>query len=112
MTGDSIVMGAPAGLAPAGPRRRGGRLSAPAALTGHRDFTLLWAGQAVSQFGTRIYGVASVLWILAVTGCVPSAGVIGSVTLGAFALAQVPAGWLADRLNRRTIMVACDASSA
>jgi MFS family permease len=93
-------------------RRRGWRPGIPAALLGHRDFTLLWSGQAVSQFGTRIYGVASILWVLAVTGSVRSAGAVGSVTLGAFAVAQLPAGWLADRLDRRTIMVACDATSA
>ena len=81
-------------------------------LPGHRDFRLLWAGQAVSQLGTRIYGVAFMLWVLAVTGSVARTGLIASVSLGAFALAQVPGGWLADRVDRRHIMVACDASSA
>ena len=83
-----------------------------AALSGRRDFTLLWAGQAVSQFGTRIYGVAFMLWVLVLTGSVAETGLIASVSLGAFAVAQLPGGWLADRFDRRWIMVACDASSA
>jgi len=77
-----------------------------------RDFTLLWAGQAVSQLGTRIFGVAYMLWVLSVTGSVARTGLIASVSLAAFALAQLPGGWLADRVDRRRIMVICDAASA
>jgi MFS family permease len=96
------------------PRRRRNRDvgRVRAALSGRRDFTLLWAGQAVSQLGTRIYGVAFMLWVLVVTGSVVQTGVIASVSLGAFAVAQLPGGWLADRFDRRWIMVLCDASSA
>jgi MFS family permease len=92
-----------------GGRRLGGVRSA---LGGRRDFTLLWGGQAVSQLGTRIYGVAFMLWVLVETGSVAQTGLISSVSLGAFAAAQLPGGWLADRVDRRWIMVACDASSA
>lgn len=78
----------------------------------HRDFTLLWVGQAVSQLGSRTYGVAYMLWVMAATGSPALTGLIASVTLGAFAAAQLPAGWLADRVDRRRVMVCSDAASA
>jgi MFS family permease len=77
-----------------------------------RDFTLLWVGQAVSQFGSRTYGVAYMLWVMAATGSPALTGVIASVTLGAFTVAQLPAGWLADRADRRRVMMVSDAASA
>ena len=114
ITGESTAIALPVGVSRGVPesRHRPSTRRVPSPLRGHRDFTLLWAGQAVSQLGTRIYGVAYMLWVLAVTGSVARTGLIASVSLGAFALAQVPGGWLADRLDRRRIMVACDASSA
>jgi MFS family permease len=80
--------------------------------TARRDFALLWAGQAVSQLGSRIYGVAYMLWVMAVTGSPAQTGLIASVTLATFAIAQLPAGWITDRFDRRLIMVGCDAASA
>src|SRR5688572_16554589 len=77
-----------------------------------RDFTLLWVGQAVSQLGSRTYGVAYMLWVMAATGSPALTGVIASVTLAAFTIAQLPAGWLADRADRRRVMMASDAASA
>jgi MFS family permease len=114
ITGQSTVITLPLGAMRGVPesRLRPSTRRLPSALRGNRDFTLLWAGQAVSQLGTRIYGVAYMLWVLAVTGSVARTGLISSVSLGAFALAQVPGGWLADRVDRRRTMVACDACSA
>jgi MFS family permease len=118
VTADSAAIVVPVsvlrGVPESRPRRSRGRAlgSARTALSGRRDFTLLWAGQAVSQLGTRIYGVAFMLWVLVRTGSVVQTGLISSVSLGAFAVAQLPGGWLADRFDRRWLMVACDASSA
>ena len=114
ITGQSSVIALPMDALRSVPEPRQGPKTRrlPSALRGHRDFTLLWAGQAVSQLGTRIYGVAFMLWVLAVTGSVTRTGLIASVSLGAFALAQVPGGWLADRADRRWIMVVCDGTSA
>jgi MFS family permease len=78
--------------------------------TARRDFALLWAGQAVSQLGSRIYGVAYMLWVMAVTGSPAQTGLIASVTLATFAIAQLPAGWITDRFDRRLIMVGCEAA--
>jgi MFS family permease len=76
-----------------------------------RDFRLLWAGQAISQLGSRTYGVAYMLWVLAVTGSLAATGAVATVTLAVFTVAQIPAGRLADRHDRRLVMVVCDASS-
>jgi len=94
ITGQSTVITLPLGAMRGVPesRLRPSTRRLPSALRGNRDFTLLWAGQAVSQLGTRIYGVAYMLWVLAVTGSVARTGLISSVSLGAFALAQVPGG--------------------
>lgn len=81
-------------------------------LVGRRDFTLLWVGQAVSQLGSRTYGVAYMLWVLAVTGSAAAVGLAASCTLAAFAGTQLPAGWLVDRFDRRQVMVGTDAASA
>ena len=81
-------------------------------MDGTRDFRLLWAGQAVSQLGSRTYGVAYMLWVMAVTGSPALTGLIASVTLAAFTAAQIPAGLLADRFDRRRVMMAADAASA
>src|ERR1700741_1252467 len=85
--------------------RRGG-------LSGHRDFPLLWVGQAVSQLGSRTYGVAYMLWVLDVTGSAAVVGLAASCTLAAFAATQLPAGWLIDGFDRRRVMIGTDLVSA
>lgn len=82
------------------------------ALLKNRDFLLLWAGQAVSGLGTWISYVGLNLYVYELFGS-------GKV-LGAFMVARLlpavffgPAGgWLADRLPRRSLMMACDAARA
>ncbi|PWG66163.1 MFS transporter [Bifidobacterium callitrichidarum] len=77
-----------------------------------RDFILLVAGQGISLFGNLMLRFAMAMWVLDETG---SATVFGSI----LAISVVPmivlapfGGVLADRVNRRTIMVALDAVSA
>jgi MFS family permease len=81
-------------------------------VSSRRDFRLLWFGQAVSQLGSRTYGVAYMLWVLAVTGSPTVLGLAASTTLAAFALAQLPAGWLVDRYDRRLVMILTDIAAA
>ncbi|GIH92746.1 MFS transporter [Planobispora siamensis] len=100
---------------PAGPARGRAPASRAArflALDLGRDFALLCGGQAVSQLGSRGYGVAVMLWILASTGSPAVVGLVASFTLGVVAAASVPAGWVADRFDRRRVMVVCDGLSA
>jgi MFS family permease len=77
-----------------------------------RDFALLWGGQAVSSLGTRAANPALTLLVLALTGSPGYAGLVASVALLAFVAAQLPAGWLADRTDRRRLLIGCDIGSA
>ena len=91
--------------------RRPGRHRAPVAPLG-RDFGLLCAGQAVSQLGSRGYGLAIALWTLASTDSLAVVGLVSTTTLAVAVLARLPAGWIVDRFDRRGVMVLCDATSA
>ena len=74
----------------------------------HRDFRLLWLGQATSSVGDAIVVVALALFIVDLTG---SATDLGSV-LAAYRLPLVAfllvGGVLADRLPRHRVVVATD----
>jgi MFS family permease len=74
----------------------------------NREFTLLWSGEALSGLGSQISLVAFPLLVLAVTGSPAKAGVVGFARNLPVALLALPAGVLADRLNRKYLMVACD----
>jgi MFS family permease len=81
---------------------------ASVALHRNRDFVLLWSGQTLSSLGSQVSLVAYPLLVLAMTGSAAKAGVVGfarSAPIAAFAL---PAGVLADRVNRKRLMVGCD----
>lgn len=78
----------------------------------NRDFTVMWLGQAVSQLGSRGYGVAIMLWVLAATDSPAIVGLVSTVTLAALTLAAIPAGVIVDRFDRRRVMVGADISSA
>ncbi len=74
----------------------------------HRDFALLWVGQAVSLIGDGIYLVA-IAWLVYDISNTPSA--LGIVGLG-WTLPQVAAllfaGVLTDRFERRRLLVIAD----
>ncbi|MEU4556699.1 MFS transporter [Micromonospora violae] len=75
----------------------------------HRDFRLLWAGQAVSSIGSNVTTVALPLVAVAVL----DAGTFQVAVLAAAAwlpwlLIGLPAGAWVDRLPRRAVMVVCD----
>lgn len=100
---DSVTTSAPAAAAgPAAP--------APAApLWRSRNFLLLWGGQTVGELGARISGVAVPL--LAATALHASVFQISLLSfLGwlPYLLFSLPAGILADRVDQRKLMIACD----
>jgi MFS family permease len=78
----------------------------------NRDFTKLWIGEAVSTLGSRSSYVAYPLLVLALTGSAAQAGLVGFARQLPLFLFQLPAGALADRWNRRRLMIACDAGRA
>jgi predicted MFS family arabinose efflux permease len=77
-------------------------------LRSNRDFQLLWAGQAVSMLGSRISVVAYPLLVLSMTRSPAIAGVVGFLGTLPYILFQLPAGAVADRVNRRRMMILCD----
>jgi MFS family permease len=90
------------------------RLGRPSGgLWGHADFLKLWTGQSISEFGSQISQLA-IPWLAAV-GLHASPlqfsllAVLGFLPFILFAL---PAGVWVDRLPRRSILIAGDASRA
>jgi MFS family permease len=74
----------------------------------NREFTLLWSGEALSTLGSQVSLVAYPLLVLAVTGSPAKAGIVGFARSVPIAVLALPAGVLADRVNRKHLMVACD----
>jgi MFS transporter, DHA3 family, macrolide efflux protein len=75
----------------------------------NRNFTILWQGQLISDFGNAAFAVMLSIWVLEKTGgdtvamsLVEACYMIPGVVLGPLA------GAVADRLNRKWIIVASD----
>jgi hypothetical protein len=81
----------------------------PVPLRRNRDFQLLWGGQAVSLLGSQTSKIAYPLLVLAMTGSPAKAGIAGFAAMLGYLLFPLPAGGLADRHDRKRIMIACDA---
>ncbi|NES12145.1 MULTISPECIES: MFS transporter [Micromonospora] len=79
----------------------------------HRDFRLLWAGQAVSAVGSNVTAVALPLVAVAVLDA--STFQVAVLTAAAWLpwlLVGLPAGAWVDRVRRRPVMIVCDLVSA
>jgi predicted MFS family arabinose efflux permease len=74
----------------------------------NRDFLLLQTGQLLSEAGTKSAAIAYPLLVLEVTGSAARAGVVAFARALALTLFALPAGVVADRWNRRWLMVAAD----
>jgi predicted MFS family arabinose efflux permease len=75
----------------------------------HRDYMLLWGGEILSELGSQMSAVAYPLLILSLTGSAAKAGIVGLAKWLPLAVFATPAGALADRLDRKRLMIACDA---
>ncbi len=74
----------------------------------NRGFQLLWSGQAVSLLGSQTSKIAYPLLVLAMTGSPAKAGIAGFAAMLGYLLFPLPAGGLADRHDRKRIMIGCD----
>jgi MFS family permease len=83
------------------------------ALLRHGDFRRLWAGETVSEFGSRITLLAIPLLALLTLHATPlQVGVLGAAQMLPFLLIGLPAGAWVDRVRRRRVMIAADLGRA
>lgn len=87
-----------AGMSTMGARQRGGAFR-------HRDFRLYWTAQLISLMGTFMQLVALGYLVYNLTGSKWLLGVISAVQMGPSLLLSLPAGVLADRMSRRTLLL-------
>ena len=79
----------------------------------HRDFRLLWAGQTISVFGTLTTGMALPLTaIIYLHARAYEVVLLSSLNMVAGMFVGLFAGALADRMRRRSIMIAVDVARA
>lgn len=74
-----------------------------------RDFMKVWAGQAVSNLGDGIHKVAILWWARQATGSNTVVVMVALATMLPSVVAAPFAGWLADRVSRRMLMMVSDA---
>lgn len=85
------------------------RLTSP--LWRNRNFRLLFGAQIISLLGSGVTTVGLALFAYRLTGGVSATAVIGNalmLRIAAFLLFSQPAGVLADRTNRKTILITTD----
>jgi hypothetical protein len=82
---------------------------APEKLWRNREFNLLWVSQLFSDVGNATSALAVPLLVLALTASPVQAGLVGTVGLIATVVCRLPAGVLVDRVDRRRVMLVCDA---
>ncbi len=81
------------------------------ALWRHRDFMLLWGGQAVSEMGSAVTLLALPLTAVVVLhASTLQVGVLTALATAAFLVIALPAGAVVDRLPKRRLMLVCDAA--
>ena len=73
-------------------------------LSRNRDFTILWTGQTISDLGSQVSMFAFPLVTYALTGSALWAAVVDAAFLIGLCGAVLPAGVLADRVDRRLLM--------
>jgi MFS family permease len=74
-----------------------------------RNFRLLFAGHGVSVFGDRMVVVALAFAVLEVGGSASAVGLVLAASWLPAVASVLVGGVVADRISRRTVMVAADA---
>jgi hypothetical protein len=77
----------------------------------HRDFALLWLGQAVSLAGNGVFTVALPLEVLHLTGSALDLALVVSARTIPAVLLLLAGGTIVDRVSRRLVMLASDGVS-
>ena len=79
-------------------------------LSRNRDFTVLWIGDTVSELGSALSMFAFPLIAYALSGSALTAALVEAAYLGGLCATLLPAGVLADRVDRRRIMLVSSAT--
>lgn len=79
----------------------------PRPLSRNRNYNILWISQLFSELGGEIAFISFPLLILAVSGRPLEMGLASTVLASAHMVANVPAGVIADRWDRKKIMLWC-----
>jgi MFS family permease len=77
-----------------------------------RDFALLWAGQTISLFGDGIFTIALAWQALELSGSATTLGLVLLVRSAARILILLMGGAVADRVERRALMIIGDSVQA
>lgn len=80
----------------------------PRSLLRNWDFQSLWISRSFAAIGKEAADVAYPLLVLATTGSAMYAGAVGSVQVLTIGLVSIPAGTIADRFDRRKLLLICD----
>ncbi|HYO70357.1 MAG TPA: MFS transporter [Archangium sp.] len=77
----------------------------------HRDFALLWGSQVISGLGDWLRNMALLFWVFSLTGgeSPVATAAIAVITMAPALLLGLMAGTLADRWERRRVLISCDA---
>lgn len=79
-------------------------------LARNRDFTVLWIGDTVSELGSALSMFVLPLVAYALSGSALAAALVEAAYLGGLCVTLLPAGVLADRVDRRRIMLVSSAT--
>ena len=79
------------------------------ALARNRDFTVLWIGETVSELGTSLTLFALPLVAYALSGSAVTTALVEAAYLTGMCALMLPAGVIADRFDRRRVMLVCSA---
>jgi MFS family permease len=83
-------------------------MKSTSALRSNRNFLRYWTADVISTLGSSISAIAVPLLALTLGGGVVRAGLIGTCGLIARLICRFPAGHLADRWDRRWMMLSAD----
>ena len=71
----------------------------------HRNFRLFWFGQLISLVGTWMQSIAQSWLVLELTKSVFMLGLVSAIGTLPVLLFSLPAGAIADRVNKRTLLI-------
>jgi len=77
-----------------------------------RNFVLFWILQTVSVAGDSLTTLAVPVLVLQLTGSIVQMGLVTGAIGAAWLVSGVLSGSIVDRLDRRTVMIACDVARA